>query len=399
MIKIIKHKAYRFRLYPDKAQQVIFAKTFGCVRFIYNKMLEDKIDYYQARKMMLNTTPAQYKSEFEWLNEVDSLALANAQLNLQRAFKNFFQHQTEFPKFKSKHRGDKSYTTNNQNGSIRIEDGKYIKLPKIGLVRIKVHRQIPQSYKIKSCTISQSPSGKYYVSILTEYETDIQPVKVIEEDKIIGLDMDMKNLFTDSQGKRAGYPRYYRKMQDKLSKEQRKLSKCVNGSNNYYKQKRAVAKLHEKVANQRRDFLHKLSDRIVNDYDAVCIEDLNMKAMGQCLNLEKSVADNGWGMFTSFLNYKLEDKGKVLVRVDKWYPSSKTCSVCGYEKEGLTLDIREWECPNCHTIHDRDINAAINIKRQGLRVMSHEFENRGTHGDSSLILSTGVLLSEKPLLL
>ncbi|MCL4408225.1 MAG: transposase, partial [Thermotogae bacterium] len=220
-----------------------------------------------------------------------------------------------------------------------------------------------------------------------------------EEDKIIGLDMDMKNLFTDSQGKRAGYPRYYRKMQDKLSKEQRKLSKCVNGSNNYYKQKRAVAKLHEKVANQRRDFLHKLSDRIVNDYDAVCIEDLNMKAMGQCLNLGKSVADNGWGMFTSFLNYKLEDKGKVLVRVDKWYPSSKTCSVCGYEKEGLTLDIREWECPNCHTIHDRDINAAINIKRQGLRVMSHEFENRGTHGDSSLILSTGVLLSEKPLLL
>ncbi|MGC9214367.1 RNA-guided endonuclease TnpB family protein [Athalassotoga sp.] len=168
--------------------------------------------------------------------------------------------------------------------------------------------------------------------------------------------------------------------------------------NNYCKQKRVVAKLHEKVANQRRDFLHKLSNRIANDYDVVCIEDLNMKAMGQCLNLGKSVFDNGWGMFTTFLNYKLEDKGKVLVKVGKWYPSSKTCSVCGYEKAELSLNEREWECPNCHTIHDRDINAAINIKHQGIHMLGYD-ENRGAHGDSSLILSTVVLLSEKPSLL
>lgn len=347
----------------------MFAKTFGCVRFIYNKMLGDKIEYYNEHKEKLKNTPAQYKKEFEWLKEVDSLALANAQLNLQTAYDNFFRDKSiGFPKFKSKHNGHKSYTTNNQGGNIRIEDNKYIKLPKMGLVRVKLHRQIPDNHEIKSCTISQNPSGKYYISILTEYKEDIPQIEV-NPTNVIGLDMDMKNLFTDSQGNRAEYPRYYRQMQEKLAREQRKLSKCKRGSNNYYKQKLIVAKLHEKVANQRKDFLHKMSNQIANDYDAVCIEDLNMRAMGQCLNLGKSVSDNGWGMFTAFLGYKLSDKGKRIVKIDKWYPSSKTCHICGAINNSLTLKDREWTCEGCGTHHNRDWNAAINIRNEGLRLL------------------------------
>ena len=362
------NKAYKFRMYPNAEQRVLIAKTIGCVRFIYNKMLSDKIDYYNENKTKLNNTPAQYKSQFEWLKEVDSLALANAQLNLQTAYNNFFRNKSVgFPKFKSKHTDRKSYTTNCVNGNIQII-GKQIKLPKLGLVNVKFHRQIPKYHMVKSCTISQTSSGKYYISILTEYESDILQIEINPEN-VIGLDMDMKNLFTDNQGNRAGYPRYFRQMQDKLAREQRKLSNCKRGSNNYYKQKIKVAKLHEKVANQRRDFLHKLSSQIANDYDGVCIEDLNMKAMGQCLKLGKSVADNGWGMFTTFLGYKLSDRGKSIVKIDKWYPSSKTCSVCGAINTELTLKDREWTCRGCGTHHDRDWNAAINIKNEGLRLL------------------------------
>lgn len=362
------NEAYKFRLYPNAEQQILIAKTIGCVRFIYNKMLSDKINYYEENKAKLNNTPAQYKAEYEWLREVDSLALANAQLNLQTAYNNFFRNKSVgFPKFKSKHTDRKSYTTNCVNGNIQIV-GKQIKLPKLGLVNVKFHRQIPEDHILKSCTISKTSSGKYYISILTEYEVEISQIEVNPEN-VLGLDMDMKNLFTDSQGNRAEYPRYYRQMQDKLAREQRKLSHCKRGSNNYYKQKLIVAKLHEKVANQRKDFLHKLSYQIANDYDGVCIEDLNMRAMGQCLKLGKSVADNGWGMFTTFLGYKLADRGKQIVKIDKWYPSSKTCSVCGAINAELTLKDREWTCDGCGTHHDRDWNAAINIRNEGLRLL------------------------------
>ncbi len=360
------NKAYKFRLYPNIKQQILINKTFGCVRFVYNKMLGDKIDYYKKTKQKLNNTPAQYKSEYEWLKEVDSLALANAQMNLQSAYNNFFRDiKVGFPKFKSKHTDKKSYTTNYVNGNIQITEKK-IKLPKLGFVNVKFHRQIPNSHVVKSCTISQTSSSKYYISILTEYEEDSNSIE-INPDNIIGLDMDMKNLYTDSQGDRAEYPRYYRLMQYKLAKEQRKLSKCKRGSNNYYKQKLIVAKLHEKVANQRKDFLHKLSNQIANDYDGVCIEDLNMKAMSKCLHLGKSVHDNGWGMFTTFLRYKLEWQGKPIIKIDKWYPSSKTCSVCGVLNDKLTLSDREWTCESCGTHHNRDKNAAINIRNEGIR--------------------------------
>ena len=360
------NKAYKFRIYPNAEQQIMFAKTFGCVRFIYNRMLADKIKYYEETKQKLNNTPAQYKKEFEWLKEVDSLALANAQINLQTAYGNFFRSpKIGFPKFKSKKSNQKSYTTNCVNGNITVED-YYIKLPKIGLVKLKQHRMIPSGYKLKSVTVSQTSSGKYYASVLFEYENQVQE---IEPQTFLGLDFSMHELYRDSNGDEPCYPRYYRQAEKRLKREQRKLSLMQKGSKNREKQRIRVAKLHEKAANQRKDFLHKQSKQITNAYDCVCVEDLNMKAMSQTLQFGKSVSDNGWGMFVTFLKYKLEEQGKKLVKVDKFFASSQICSCCGYKNtETKNLSIRAWDCPKCGTHHDRDINAAINIRNEGMRI-------------------------------
>lgn len=363
------NKAYKFRLYPNTEQQILFAKTFGCVRFIYNKMLGDKIKFYEETKQKLNNTPAQYKKEFEWLKEVDSLALANAQMNLQTAYNNFFRNKSVgFPKFKSKHRNQNSYTTNNQGGNIRIEQGKYIKLPKIGLVRIKLHRQIPNNHTIKSCTISQTPSGKYFVSILTEYEFE-PPVKELSRDKALGLDYSSPHFYIDSQNVEADMPHFYREAESRLAREQRKLSRMVRGSNNYRKQKRRVAIIHERVSNCRKDWLHKQSHKLADKWDIICVEDINLRGMAGSLKLGKSTNDNGFGMFRTFLEYKLAERGKLLVKIDKWFPSSKMCHVCGMVNSDLTLADREWECV-CGAHHLRDLNAAINIRNAGLAMVS-----------------------------
>lgn len=356
---MVKNKAYKFRLYPNQEQQIMFAKTFGCARFVYNKMLSEKIAYYGLTKKTLNITPAKYKDEFPFLKEVDSLALANAQLNLDKAYKNFFRDKSVgFPKYKSKHKSRQRYTTNNQNGSVRIENNK-IKLPKIGFVKIKIHRNIPENSIIKSATVEKTPTDKYYVSVLVEYE---ETENIIDKSKAVGLDYSMTNFYVDSNGNKANYPKFYRNTQKKLARQQRKLSKMNFRSKNWYKQKLIVNKIHEKITNQRKDFLHKLSRQIANVYDIVCVEDLNMKNMSQSLNFGKSVMDNGWGMFTSYLSYKV----KKLIKIDKWFPSSKTCHVCGYKNDNLTLSDRDWTCPDCGTHHDRDINASINILNQGL---------------------------------
>jgi len=362
------NKAYKFRIYPNSEQKILFAKTFGCVRFIYNKMLSDKIKYYEETKQKLNNTPAQYKTEFKWLKEVDSLALANAQMNLQTAYNNFFRSpKIGFPKFKSKKTNHRSYTTNNVNGNISIENS-CIKLPKVGFVKMKQHRLIPSEYKLKSVTISQNPSGKYYASVLFEYENQVQEQTA---QTFLGLDFSMHELYKDSNGNEPKYPRYYRQAEKKLKREQRKLSKMQKNSKNRDKQRVRVAKLHEKVANQRKDFLHKQSRQISNVYDCVCIEDLDMKAMSQCLKFGKSVSDNGWGMFVRFLGYKLTDMGKRLVKVDKFFASSQICNGCGYKNtETKDITIREWDCPKCGTHHDRDVNAAINIKNEGIRIVT-----------------------------
>ena len=361
------NKAYKFRIYPNAEQQIILAKTFGCVRFIYNQMLSDKIKHYEETKQKLNNTPAQYKSKFPWLKEVDSLALANAQMNLQTAYNSFFRNtKIGFPKFKSKKSNRRSYTTNCVNGNISIYNG-FLKLPKVGLVKLKQHRLILSNYKLKSVTISQTPSGKYYASVLFEYENQIQEQELHD---FLGLDFSMHGLYKDSNGNEPAYPRYYRQAEERLKREQRKLTLMQKGSKNRSKQRIKVANLHEKVANQRKDFLHKQSRQIANAYDCVCIENLDMKAMSQSLNFGKSVADDGWGMFVTFLKYKLEETGKRLVKVNKFFASSQICNVCGYKNTATkNLSIRAWDCPECGTHHDRDINAAINIRNEGMRLV------------------------------
>jgi putative transposase len=338
-------------------------------------MLGDKIAYYNRTKFgietgeMLKITPAKYKSDFKFLKEVDSLALANAQLNLDRAYKNFFRDKrVGFPKYKSKKNHHYSYTTNNQDSTIRIENN-CLKLPKVGFVKTKLHRNIPENYTLKSVTVSKTPSGKYFASILFEYEQIVIPANV---EKTLGLDYSMSEVYVDSEGKEPQYNRYYRRSLAKLQKISRTLSKMKKFSQNWYKQKHKIAVLHEKIANQRKDFLHKESSKIANSYDLVGVEDLNMKAMSQALNFGKSVSDNSWGMFRTLLKYKLEEAGKYFVTIDKWFPSSKKCSTygCDYVYKDLTMDIREWTCPQCGVTHNRDVNAAINIRNEAMRMFA-----------------------------
>ena len=373
------NKAYKFRIYPNDKQAELINKTFGCTRFIWNVMLAEKIEVYENTGKSISLTPAKYKSEFEWLKEVDSLALANVQLNLNTAFKNFFRDKkVGFPNFKSKHKTRKSYTTNMVNNNIKI-DGSLLVLPKVGEIITHFHREIPSDYKIKSVTVSQESSGEYYASILVEY---IEPTieYEIDYDNSIGLDFSMKEGYVDSNGNRCEYPRFFRQLEDKLAKEQRILARRkeaakkrgikLEDAKNYQKQRIKVARLHQHIKNQRNDFLHKKSRELVNTYDVVCIEDLNMKGMSQALNFGKSVADNGWGKFTTYLAYKLENEGKKLVKIGRYEPSSKRCHVCGFENQELTLATRRWQCPICHSEHDRDINAAINIRKIGLSMLA-----------------------------
>ena len=364
------NKAYKFRIYPNSEQRIMLSKTFGCTRMIYNHYLDKRIKLYEEEKITFVYTKCandltSLKKEKEFLKEVDSISLQQALRHLDTAFQNFFKNQkTGFPKFKSK-RNNNSYTTVCVNNNIKLENGT-ISLPKIGKVKVRQHRSISENYILKSVTISQSPSGKYYVSILFEYENQVQKT---EPQKFLGLDFSMHELYVDSNGNCPQFPRYYRLSEKKLKREQRKLSKMVKGSKNREKQRIRVAKLHEKVADQRKDFLHKQSRQIANVYDCVCIENLNMKAMAQSLNFGKSVSDNGWGMFTTFLKYKLEELGKRLVKTDKFFASSQLCSVCGYQNpDTRDLSIREWTCPCCKAHHNRDINAAVNIRNEGMRI-------------------------------
>ena len=342
----------------------MFAKTFGCVRFIYNRMLADKIAHYKKTGQTLQTTPAQYKTEFEWLKEVDSLALANAQLNLQSAYKNYFtKRHTGFPKFKSKKKSRMRYTTNNQNGSVRIETGK-LKLPKVGFVKIVQHR--PMIGKIKSVTIERTPTNKYYVSILVEYENQVPEVEL---HKFIGLDFSMHDLYVTSEGERANYPGFLRKSEKKLARLCCRHSRRKLRSQNSERMRLKVCLMYEKITNQRLDFLHKKSYQLSEGYDVVCIEMLNMRTMSRTLKFGKSVADDSFGKFRNMLDYKLYFRGKKLVKVDKWFASSQLCSKCGYKNAQVKdMKIREWKWPLCGTEHDRDINAAINIREEGKRI-------------------------------
>ena len=294
-------------------------------------MLADKMEHYKKEKKMLRNTPASYKKEYPWLKEVDSLALANIQMHLESAFHKFFREPSAgFPRFKSKKSSRKSYTTNVVNGNIFLE-------------------------------------GKYFASLLFCCENQTAEKRPAE--KFIGIDFAMQRMCVFSTGKRAEYPMFYRNTEKKLAREQRKLSRCQKGSQNYKKQKKRVALCHEKIRNQRKDFQHKLSASLAESFDAVCVEDLNLKGMAGGLHLGKGVHDNGYGLFLSMLEYKLEERGKYLIKVDRYFASSKICSVCRKKKEELSLSDRIYYC-ECGNRMDRDVNAAVNIMNEGKRIFA-----------------------------
>ena len=365
-------KAYKVRLYPNDNQQLFFAKSFGCTRFIWNKMLSDKIEYYKATKETLNNTPAQYKKEFEWLKEVDSLALANVQQNLRGAYNTFFKKGTGFPKFKKKGIKD-SYTTNNQKGTVAVTHNT-VKLPKIGHIKAKFPNRM--NGLIKSATITKTATGQYYASVLVETIVDELP----NTQSNIGIDLGLTDFIVLSDGSKVANPKFLSKLQDKLAREQKILAKRravakvanrkLSDSRNYQKQKFKVAKVYEQITNSRTDFLHKLSFNLIKNHDVIAIEDLNVKGMVKNHKLAKAISDSSWSTFTTMLAYKAAWYGKTLIKIDRWYPSSKTCSGCNHllTKAELPLSLRSWDCPSCLQTNDRDINASINILNEGLKL-------------------------------
>ena len=369
------NRAIQYRAYPTEAQAVLLAKTFGCVRFVWNRMLMDTQQFLNEAGTFFVPTPAKYKKEFPFLKEVDSGALCNTQLDLQDAN----DHHLESPKtvgaprLKSKRKSKMSYTTNIH--SYKTKDGSVvhtlalgyeaIKLPKIGWVKIKKHRQPGADWILKGATVSCTRSGKNFISLLYEFEKDIQSV-VPTKEKSLGLDYSSHDFYVDSNGEVANYPRFYRQSEEKIAKEQRKLSRMKVGSKNYNEQLHKVQLLHEHITNQRKNFCHTVSAAIAKRYDAVFVEDINLRGLAGSLKLGKSTNDNGFGMFRTMLEYKLTSQGKTFAKIDKWYPSSKTCSVCGLVKDDLTLADRSWTCSSCGTTHNRDHNAAINIRNLGL---------------------------------
>ena len=355
-------KAYKYRIYPNEEQINYLQKTFGCTRFIYNQMLADRIKSYEENKdldikIIKYPTPAQYKKEYEWLKEVDSLALANAQMNLDKAYKNFFRDKSVgFPKFKSKKDNHKSYTTNNQNGTIYIENNR-IKIPKLkSMIKIKQHREFVGL--IKSCTISQNPSGKYYISMLVDTE-NIQLPKL---DTKVGIDLGIKEFAITSDGEMFSNPKWLNKSEKRLRKLQKDLSRKQKGSNNRRKDRLKVAKLHEKISNQRKDYLHKISHYIISENQVIVIEDLKVSNMIKNHKLAKSIADVSWSEFRRQLEYKSEWYGRELIIAPSNYASSQLCSNCG-NKSSQTKDLscRTYICPVCGMIMDRDINASKNL--------------------------------------
>ena len=374
------NKAIKYRVYPTTEQSIMFAKTFGCCRKVYNLMLSDKIEGYKATGKFPTVTPAKYKNDYPYLREVDSLALANKQMDLQEAFRNTFSKSRKkkngFPKFKSAKHSRKSYTTNNQHGTVAIIDSKYIRLPKIGKVKAVIHRVPDDSWTIKSATVSQESDGKYYISVLFEFDNAIN-LYVADKTNAIGLDYASDGLYVDSNGNTGTNHKYYRESHDKLAKAQRKLSRMQGSkkyevkSNNYIKQLRKVNKIHRHIANQRLDNLHKISTEIANSYDVFCVESLNMRSMANHgFGNGKATLDNGYGMFLSMLEYKLSDRNKYLVKVDKWFPSSQRCHCCGkIHPEMKSLQTRTIKC-DCGLTMSRDQNAAINILHEGLRLLA-----------------------------
>ena len=374
---MIKHKAYKFRIYPNKQQTILINKTIGSSRFVFNHFLHLWNESYSKTKKGLsyNTCstmlPSMKKSEtYAWLKEVDSIALQSSIKNLEDSFNRFFKKQNKAPRFKSKKNPVQSYTTKSINNNIQIEGNK-VKLPKLKWVKFANSREVKG--RILNATISKRPSGKYFVSLLVEETIRELP----KTESSVGIDLGIKDFAILDNGTIYNNNKFTYKMEQKLKREQRKLSrrqlqakkKGINlfEAKNYQKQKIKVARLHEKVANQREDFLNKVSTEIIKNHDIICIEDLNVKGMLRNYKLSKSISDVSWSSFVTKLQYKADWYGKEIIKIDKWYSSSQICSSCGTNSGKKTLDIRTWTC-KCGVKHDRDINASKNIKNEGLRI-------------------------------
>lgn len=366
-------KAHKIRIYPNEKQQIQFQKTFGCVRFYWNFLLNQRITNYEEKKKNADyqedkTTYAALKKqeEYAWLKEVEAQPLCQAARDLNRAYKNTFNSGFGFPKFKSKKKTKKSYRT---AAGMKV-DNKYCYISKVGWIKMAEYLRF--SGKIMNVTVSQTNSGKYYATFLVDTENTIKE----PDDGTIGLDLGLTHFCITSAGEKIDNPKYYHSLGKRLITEQRRLSRRLQEAKkhnrklsecrNYQKQKVKVARIHEKIFNQRNDFLHKLSSRLINENQVICIEDLNVKGMVKNHKLAKSIADVSWGEFVRQLEYKSNWYGRTLVKVDRYYPSSQVCSICGHNDGKKELSVREWTCSNCGAIHDRDINASINIRTEGL---------------------------------